>query len=955
MTLAGHAQCPDGESACIATVPHFVKFSGVLPELPQQSRSGYVGVTFSIYSGQTGGAPLWQEVQNVQVDAQGRYMAMLGASTLQGIPQDTFFGGQARWLGVRVNLPGASERPRVLLVSVPYALEAGNAQTLGGLPPSAFVKTTSNSPAANTADSASVTSQKAGLGVSTIQGPAASQPVTTTGGTANAISKFASPTSIVDSQITDINGMVGMQNLSNILFADQFSGGVPDAVTACPVNGCVIYALSPKMNLNLGTIDPGSKAVTIYLGPYVYNISQVVLRKSLKIIGMGASGGTASSVECPASSPCNGTTLQSTNGNSPVFVIPQMNNNPATNVQLSGFRLLGSAGNTNEDAFFLDVSSLTNAGLWYSTLNDVQISGFSGIGIHLRGPSSNFGALNQWLEFNKVVVFRNSGGGNALRIEGGNFELRFVDCEFDGQGAGDGTNIYIGGLGVASGVAGFPLNITFQGLVSQAAATAVQLDGVNAIAFYNSHHEKLWGVYEITDNTLIGNKGVTIADAAFEDVGVNNGAGYLLSVATTVASGIIFRDNHIFGNPDSVVKATNLSQVVYQDNDYSGTFTVPPTTGITTGLNPSPTLNVGGAHSVWLNPAATPVTTIQSSLGPGEFLTLFVRGGAVTFGSGGNIDLLGITSVTVSGSITFMRTDGDGSLAWVPISQWPSQSSSSGSSVTVSPLSLLFPNQLVATTSSPQDITLANMGTTALQITGIGASGDFGETSTCGSGLAANASCTINVTFTPSVAGLRSGSVTITDSASNSPQSVTLSGDGIVGAFNLTGSPSSLTTQAGETAIFTLTLTPVGSFVGSIQFACTGQPPTSTCTTLPNPLALTGSASVHSTVQVVTLGPRASAAAGQQPRSTLLLAWRGVQLAVLGCFVGIAAGDDRRRMERFKRGVTIVALNIMLLSALSCGVSPATTSRTPAGTYAITIRATSGSLSQSTSFNLTVL
>ncbi len=83
--------------------------------------------------------------------------------------------------------------------------------------------------------------------------------------------------------------MVTMQNLSNVLFADRYSGGVPDAVAACPANGCIIYALSPQTNLNLGTIDPGYKAITIYLGPYTYTVNQVTLRKALKIIGMGAS------------------------------------------------------------------------------------------------------------------------------------------------------------------------------------------------------------------------------------------------------------------------------------------------------------------------------------------------------------------------------------------------------------------------------------------------------------------------------------------------------------------------------------------------------------------------------------------------------------------------------------------------------------------------------------------
>ena len=95
----------------------------------------------------------------------------------------------------------------------------------------------------------------------------------------------------MNSQITDQNGVVSVENLSNILFAERFPGGVPDAINACPKDGCIIYAVSPNVNLNLGSIDPGSKAITIYLGPYTYTVKQVTLRKALKIIGMGASGG----------------------------------------------------------------------------------------------------------------------------------------------------------------------------------------------------------------------------------------------------------------------------------------------------------------------------------------------------------------------------------------------------------------------------------------------------------------------------------------------------------------------------------------------------------------------------------------------------------------------------------------------------------------------------------------
>jgi hypothetical protein len=117
-------------------VPRLVNFSGRAIDAVSKPVSGIAGVTFSIYKDQYEGAPLWMETQNVQADAKGNYIVQLGATMPDGLPLELFTSGDARWLGVRVN--GGEEQPRVLLMSVPYALKAADAQTLGGLPPSAF-------------------------------------------------------------------------------------------------------------------------------------------------------------------------------------------------------------------------------------------------------------------------------------------------------------------------------------------------------------------------------------------------------------------------------------------------------------------------------------------------------------------------------------------------------------------------------------------------------------------------------------------------------------------------------------------------------------------------------------------------------------------------------------------------------------------------------------------------
>lgn len=102
--------------------------------------------------------------------------------------------------------------------------------------------------------------------------------------------------------------------------------------------------------------------------------------------------------------------------------------------------------------------------------------------------------------------------------------------------------------------------------------------------------------------------------------------------------------------------------------------------------------------------------------------------------------------------------------------------------VALSPASLTFTARTVNTTSGAQTVTLMNNGTTTLNVSSIAIAGDFAFTSACPATLAPGASCTIDVTFTPLVAGARSGTLTITDNASGSPHVVPLSGTGLSSA-----------------------------------------------------------------------------------------------------------------------------------------------------------------------------
>ena len=136
---AGMVGAPAAPSARVldGTVPRLIKFSGVVHQLSaeQRSRKQLVGLTFALYQEQEGGEPLWQETQNVKLYEQGRYSVFLGATG--ELPLEVFTSAEAHWLGIRVE--GGEELPRVLLVSVPYALKAADADTLGGKPASAYL------------------------------------------------------------------------------------------------------------------------------------------------------------------------------------------------------------------------------------------------------------------------------------------------------------------------------------------------------------------------------------------------------------------------------------------------------------------------------------------------------------------------------------------------------------------------------------------------------------------------------------------------------------------------------------------------------------------------------------------------------------------------------------------------------------------------------------------------
>ena len=175
------------------SVPNLVSYSGTLKDVSGRPVTSITGVTFLLYKDQQGGAPLWMETQSVTPDKLGRYSVQLGSTTSAGLPSEVFMSGEARWLAVQV--AGQAEQARVLLVAVPYAMKAADAETIGGLPPSAFVL------AAPAMSSTGSTNGATSPSTSTAPPPASSN-VTTTGGTVNTIPLFSTATNIQNSIVT---------------------------------------------------------------------------------------------------------------------------------------------------------------------------------------------------------------------------------------------------------------------------------------------------------------------------------------------------------------------------------------------------------------------------------------------------------------------------------------------------------------------------------------------------------------------------------------------------------------------------------------------------------------------------------------------------------------------------------------------------------------------------------
>jgi hypothetical protein len=276
-----------------------------------------------------------------------------------------------------------------------------------------------------------------------------------------------------------------------------------------------------------------------------------------------------------------------------------------------------------------------------------------------------------------------------------------------------------------------------------------------------------------------------------------------------------------------------------------------------------------------------------------------------------------------------------------------------GAVVALTPASLAFSGRNVGSPSAAQTVTLANSGDTALTLGNIQVTGDFAQTNNCSATVPAGSSCVINITFTPTAAGSRSGALTISDSA-QSPQTLALTGAGL--DFSVASSTTSQTITSGANATFQLTVTPLGgSFTNAVTLSCSGLPAQATCSFTPSSVTPGGGARSATLIVSTVASLAAARPSGLFENGSLYAIWMPLQ--GLGLF-GVMLASRRRRWMKWRLVMVTTLGTVALLLMTACaGVTSATSpvqSGTPKGTYNITVTGTSATLQRSAALTLNV-
>jgi hypothetical protein len=510
------------------------------------------------------------------------------------------------------------------------------------------------------------------------------------------------------------------------------------------------------------------------------------------------------------------------------------------------------------------------------------------------------------------------------------------------------TGTRMGTLSVADDASGSPqtVSLTGAGVAPTAQWSPTSLSFGNQVAGSTSSAHSV----QLTNS---GSSTMNISGiAASGDFAQTNTCNATLAVGASCTASVTFTPTQP-GTRSGMLSVTDDASGSPQTVSLSGTGLAPLATLNPSSLTFANTL-VGSsapAQSVMLTNSGTSTLNISGLAATGDFSETNSCGTSLAAGASCAISVVFTPSQggTRAGTIS-IADDASGS---------PQMASLSGvggtpsPSVSLAPTGLQFGGEPVGTASSTQAIKLANSGTAALQISNITVSGDFSQTNNCGSTVNVGASCAITVTFKPTQGGARSGAVTIAEATGTNQ--VALAGTGM--DFTLTTTPNLGTYTAGQSAKFNVTMNALGGFSQPASLSCTGAPANSTCT-LSSPSVTPGSAA---TITIATAGKSMLWPALPSLPNRLLL-----QMLSALAFFALALWSVAKPQRRLK--LAFSALAIVMLTTSGCasvaGVNGASGSNTtspppssdvtPAGTYTITVTATSGTLTHTVTYTLTV-
>jgi hypothetical protein len=419
-----------------AVVPRLIRFSGTLKDA-----TGTVGITFSLHKNQQDSAALWIETQNVQLDASGKYTVLLGVTKAEGIPAELFTSGEAQWLGIAVQ--GKPEQPRVLLVSVPYALRAAEADTLAGHAPADFVTTDKLSSAVQqelqqqaTSSPASGTGKKAGIKASAptetatnfIDNNGSQVVLVQQNGAGSGLTSFATTGLAVNAKSTG-TAIYGISSGTGT------SAGV-EGVTSSPAGRGLYGFNTATTGENFGVVGAanstqgigvfGSNGATSGAAVGVWGTTTSTGGVALKGAATGASGATTGVLA----------NVKSATGTAAVF------QNSA-----SGMLISGESGASNTVVFLVDGTGLVTA------LGGVD----AGQGYFSGGPGFN-GVLGEGGGQDGLY------GGDGVTGRGGNNTSGTAGDAFSGTGGNVTSPGGIPGVGIAA-TGGSPVNGSANGVI----------------------------------------------------------------------------------------------------------------------------------------------------------------------------------------------------------------------------------------------------------------------------------------------------------------------------------------------------------------------------------------------------------------------------------------------------------------------------------------------------------